>query len=97
MDGVIGILAVVYLDAVAVDTDTVRSDHNEMIIETIFSLLLSLASASETANTSTKILSALNTTAKVIEKTEKKEWKASLHEEGHQITKDSILKMGGLK
>ena len=68
-----------------------------MIIETIFSLLLSFASASETANTSTKILSALNTTAKVIEKTEKKEWKASMHEEGHQITKDSILKMGGLK
>ena len=97
MDGVIGILAVVYLDTVAVDTDTVRSYHNEMIIETIFSLLLSLASASETANTSTKILSALNTTAKVIEKTEKKEWKSSLHEEGYQITKDSILKMGGLK
>ena len=68
-----------------------------MIIETIFSLVLSLASASETANTSTKILSALNTTAKVIEKTENKEWKASLHEEGHQITKDAILKMGGLK
>ena len=41
-----------------------------MIIETIFSLLLSLASASETANTSTKILSALNTTTKIIEKTE---------------------------
>jgi len=65
-----------------------------MIIETIFSLVLSLASASETTNTSTKILSALNTTAKIIEK---KEWKASLHEEGYQITKDSILKMGGLK
>ena len=68
-----------------------------MIIETIFGLVLSLASASETANTSTKILSALNTTAKVIEKTENKEWKASMHEEGYQITKDSILKMGGLK
>ena len=68
-----------------------------MIIETIFGLLLSLASASETANTSTKILSALNTTSKIIEKTEKKEWKASAHEEGYQITKDSILKMGGLK
>jgi hypothetical protein len=51
----------------------------------------------ETANTGQKIISALNTTAKIIEKTEKKEWKASLHEEGYQITKDSILKMGGLK
>ena len=65
-----------------------------MIIETIFSLVLSLASASETANTSTKILSALNTTAKVIEKTEKKEWKASLHEESHQILKDIIREAG---
>ena len=65
-----------------------------MIIETIFSLLLSLASASETANTSTKILSALNTTAKVVEKTEKKEWKASLHEESHQILKDIIREAG---
>ena len=65
-----------------------------MIIETIFSLVLSLASASETANTSTKILSALNTTAKVIEKTEKKEWKASLHEESYQILKDAIKEAG---
>ena len=65
-----------------------------MIIETIFSLLLSLASASETANTSTKILSALNTTAKIIEKTEKNEWKASLHEEGQQILKDIIREAG---
>ena len=31
------------------------------------------------------------------EKTEKKEWKASIHEEGYQITKDTILKLGGLK
>ena len=67
------------------------------MIETIFGLVLSVLSASESANTGTKIVSALNTTAKVIEKTEKKEWKASLHEEGYQITKDSILKMGGLK
>ena len=67
------------------------------MIETIFGILLSVISASETANTGTKVLSALNTTAKIIEKTENKEWKASLHEEGHQITKDSILKMGGLK
>lgn len=67
------------------------------MIETIFGLILSVMSTGETANTSTKILSALNTTAKVIEKTEKKEWKASMHEEGYQITKDSILKMGGLK
>jgi hypothetical protein len=67
---------------------------DEMIIETIFSLVLSFASASETASTSTKVLSALNTTSKIIEKTEKKEWKASLHEESHQILKDFIREVG---
>ena len=67
------------------------------MIETIFGIVLSVFSACESANGGAKILSALNTTAKIMEKTEKKEWKASLHEEGYQITKDSILKMGGLK
>lgn len=65
-----------------------------MIIETVLGLLLSFASAGETANTSTKILSALNTTSKIIEKTEKKEWKASLHEESHQMLKDFIIEVG---
>ena len=64
------------------------------MIETIFGLVLSVLSASESANTGTKIISALNTTAKVIEKTEKKEWKASLHEEAHQILKDAIKEAG---
>jgi hypothetical protein len=64
------------------------------MIETIFGLVLSVLSASESANTGTKIISALNTTAKVIEKTEKKEWKASLHEEAHQILKDAIREAG---
>ena len=67
------------------------------MIETIFGIVLSVFSAGESANTGQKIISALNTTANIIEKTENKEWKASLHEEGYQITKDSILKMGGLK
>jgi len=65
-----------------------------MIIETVFGLLLSFASAGETANTSTKVLSALNTTSKIIEKTDKKEWRASLHEEGHQMLKDFIREVG---
>ena len=65
-----------------------------MIIETVFGLLLSFASAGETANTGTKVLSALNTTSKIIEKTDKKEWRASLHEEGHQMLKDFIREVG---
>ena len=67
------------------------------MISSIFAGILAVFTSGETANTGQKIISALNTTANIIEKTEKKEWKASLHEEGYQITKDSILKMGGLK
>jgi hypothetical protein len=36
-------------------------------------------------------------TDKIIQKTEEGSWGASVHEEGYQITKDSILKIGGLK
>jgi hypothetical protein len=68
-----------------------------MIIETVFGLLLSFASAGETANTSTKVLSALNTTSKIIKKTENKEMDDSIHEELHQMTKDFIFKIGDLK
>ena len=68
-----------------------------MNIGSILAGFLAIFTTGESANTGQKIISALNTTAKVIEKTEKNEWKASMHEEGYQITKDSILKMGGLK
>ena len=34
---------------------------------------------------------------KIIEKTEQGTWGASAHEEGYQIIKDTILKIGGLK
>jgi len=65
-----------------------------MIIETILGLALSVINIGEGANAGTKILSALNTTAKIIEKSEKKEWKPSLHEEAHQIFKDAIREAG---
>jgi hypothetical protein len=67
------------------------------MIGSIFAGILAIFTTGETANTGQKIISGLNTAAKIIEKSEKNEWKASLHEEGHQMTKDSILKMGGLK
>ena len=67
------------------------------MISSIFAGILAIFTANETVDVGQKIISGLNTTAKIIEKTENKEWKASLHEEGYQITKDSILKMGGLK
>ena len=34
---------------------------------------------------------------KIIEKTEEGTWGASAHEEGYQILKETILKIGGLK
>jgi len=66
-------------------------------ITSIFAGLLSLFTANETIDISQKVYSALNTAGKVIEKSEKNEWKASAHEEGYQITKNTILKIGGLK
>jgi hypothetical protein len=80
-----------------VDTDPVRTVDNVVSITSIFAGLLSLFTANETVDISQKVYSALNTRAKIIEKSEKNEWKASAHEEGYQLTKDLILKIGGLK
>jgi len=80
-----------------VDTDPVRTVDNVVSITSIFAGLLSLFTANETIDVSQKVYSALNTGAKIIEKSEKNEWKASAHEEGYQLTKDGILKLGGLK
>ena len=80
-----------------VDTAPVRTMDNVVSITSIFAGLLSIFTANETIDISQKVYSALNTGAKIIEKTEKNEWKASAHEEGYQLTKDGILKLGGLK
>ena len=80
-----------------VDTDPVRTVDTVVSITSIFAGLLSLFTANETIDISQKVYSALNTAGKIIEKSEKKEWKASAHEEGYQLTKDTILKIGGLK
>ena len=80
-----------------VDTDPVRTMDHVVSITSIFAGLLALFTANETIDVSQKVYSALNTGAKIIEKSEKNEWKASAHEEGYQLTKDGILKLGGLK
>ena len=80
-----------------VDLDLVRTVDTVVSITSIFAGLLSIFTANETIDISQKVYSALNTGAKIIEKSEKKEWKASAHEEGYQLTKDGILKLGGLK
>ena len=80
-----------------VDTDPVRTVDNVVSITSIFAGLLSIFTANETVDISQKVYSALNTAGKVIEKSEKNEWKASAHEEFYQMTKDGIYKIGGLK
>jgi hypothetical protein len=80
-----------------VDTDPVRTVDTIMSIGSIFAGLLSIFTANETVDISQKVYSALNTAGKVIEKSEKNEWKASAHEEFYQMTKDGIYKIGGLK
>jgi len=51
----------------------------------------------EEVSTASKIYQGAVLTGKVIEKTEEGTWGASAHEEGHQIIKDTILEIGGLK
>jgi len=65
-----------------------------MNIASIFAGLLSIFTANETVDISQKVYSALNTVGNIIEKSEKNEWKASMHEEGYQILKDAIREAG---
>ena len=51
----------------------------------------------EEVSTASKIYQGAVLTGKVITKTEEGTWGASAHEEGHQIIKDTILKIGELK
>ena len=56
-----------------------------------------LFAPAEEVNIASKIYKGTVLTGKVIEKTEEGTWGASAHEEGYQIIKDTILKIGGLK
>ena len=62
-----------------------------MITSTIFGFIMTIVGINETTVTGYKILTTANN---INEKTEKKEWKASLHEEAHQILKDAIREAG---
>jgi hypothetical protein len=70
----------------------------EMILETIFGIWLTVVGGGDKSiDPASVIIKGIQTGKKIAEKTEKKEWKASAHEEGYQLTKDGILKLGGLK
>ena len=62
-----------------------------MITSSLFGFFMTIVGINETAVAGYKIVTTANN---IQEKTEKKEWKASLHEEAHQILKDAIREAG---
>ncbi len=62
-----------------------------MIISSLFGFFMTIVGINETAVAGYKIVTTANN---IQEKTEKKEWKASLHEEAQQILKDVIREAG---
>ena len=68
-----------------------------MSIEGAIAGLVMLLQPVNDANVGQRVYQGIIYTGKVIQKTEEGTWKASAHEEGYQITKDTILKIGGLK
>ena len=74
-------------------------DHGffEMSIEGAIVGLVMLLQPTDDGNVAKKVYNGMIYTGKIIEKTNEGTWGASWHEESHQLTKDAILKMGGLK
>ena len=91
MDGVVELLANDHSGAYHVGADLVRTMDHVMIISTVFGFILTIVGINETAVAGYKIITTANN---IQEKTEKKEWKASLHEETQQILKDVIREAG---
>ncbi len=94
----IRILATINCDASYVDSDIVWSNNNEMILETILGIFLTVAGGGDkSVDPASVIIKGVQGANKIIEKKEKKELKSSMHEEFYQMTKDTIYKLGGLK
>ena len=67
-----------------------------MIIESLFGLVLTLGAGGDTKiDPASMIYKGVMTGNKIIQKEKNKEMDDSIHEELHQLTKDTILKMGG--
>ena len=91
-------MAIVYRDAGYVDSDITWSMDNEMIIESLFGLILMVAGGGDkSVDPTSAIIKGINQANKVIEKKKADELNASMHEEVYQMTKDTIYKLGGLK
>ena len=94
MDDDIRLLAIVSCDAGHSDTDIIRSNYNEMSIQSAISGILMLFAPVEEMAVAEKIYNGLMITDKIIQKTIDDTWDQSAHEEGYQIAKDLILEMG---
>jgi hypothetical protein len=98
LDDDLRILASVNSDAGHVDSDIARSNNNEMILETIFGIWLTVVGGGDkSVDPTSAIIKGINQANKVIEKKKADELNASMHEEVYQMTKDTIYKLGGLK
>ena len=91
MDRAVELLANDHSGAYHAGANLVRTVDHVMITSTVFGFFLTIVGMNETTVTGYKILTTANN---INEKTEKKEWKASLHEEVQQILKDVIREAG---
>jgi len=67
-----------------------------MIVESLIGLLLTVGGGGDAKmDPASMIYKGVITGNKIIQKEKKKEMDDSIHEELHQLTKDTILKMGG--
>ena len=91
-------MAIVYCDTGHDTSNIVRSIHNEMILETILGLFLTVAGGGDkSVDPTSVIIKGIQTGKKMVEKKEKDELNASVHEEVYQMTKDYIYKLGDIK
>ena len=95
MDDDIRLLAIVSCDAGHSFTEIIWSNNNEMILETIFGIFLTVAGGGDkSVDPASVIIKGVQGANKVMEKKKKDELNASIHEEVYQMTKDYIYKLG---
>ena len=84
-------MAIVYCDTGYDTSNIIRSIHNEMILETIVGIFLTIAGGGDkSVDPASVVIKGIQTGNKIVEKKEKDELNASVHEEVYQMTKDYI-------
>ena len=87
-------MAIVYCDTCHDTSNIVWSIHNEMILETIFGIFLTIAGGGDkSVDPASVVIKGIQTGKKIVEKKEKDELNASVHEEVYQMTKDYIYQI----